>query len=790
MTRSALLAYCLGISLITVIPTLTHAIWIVPVGCLCVMLSLALPQMWLLPPERTLAFVVGVFWHLAWAQYALTAQLEPSEEGEDRVIVGRVVSPLQDYGTSRQFLFNISQSEAGVLGLVQLNYYGEEAFDFGQRLELVVRLNRPHGLANPGVFDREAAMLSQRIRATGYVRSLNRYPAFEERLSTRALVVKIRAAFYKRLVEISKNSPNQGLVLALVLGEKGKTSQQQRDLFAATGTSHLFVISGLHIGLVAGVAYYSVSLMTLAIPFSFRRLPRQTLAGFAGLGAAAGYALLAGFTLPTQRALIMLTVFMLSALSSRQVSVSHRFLVALALVLTIDPLATLGAGFWFSFTAVASLLVVANFSPEKFRSIQKQTPSHTGYLAQLFAGLSRLLRPQMAIALALLVPLTFWGASPSLLSPLTNTVVIPLVGFLLVPLCLTLSITSFFSDFAAGMLLRTTERLFSFLLTFLEGIATSENYLSHSFGLSSNANFAPNWFWGAAAVAVLMSPAANRVKLFALIMFVPYFWPETRGRGFDIAAHVLDVGQGLAVIVQSQHHTLVYDTGFGIEGGYSLGDSVLLPALKYLRVTDLDTVVVSHGDADHIGGLRAVLSQFPRAQLISNADVLADLPSAAQNSRDCIEVKPWHWDGIDFEFLTITSQNFSTNNNSCVLKISHGRFSILLPGDIERAAERLLVQKYGNALAANVLVAPHHGSNSSSSYPLLKSVRPDSIIVSAGYNNRFDHPAQTITDRYSALAIDYFLTAEEGMISLFYQKSDTHHIEPLSYRKSRPRYWR
>jgi competence protein ComEC len=396
-------------------------------------------------------------------------------------------------------------------------------------------------------------------------------------------------------------------------------------------------------------------------------------------------------------------------------------------------------------------------------------------------------KPQLVIFVVLLLPLLSWGQTPSILSPLTNTLAIPAVGFVAVPLSLLLALLAVVGDEFAGFLLVLLDGVFAWLIGALQWLALLQ---THWHGQpNSEVGQAALFAWGCAGlgVAMLLAPLKRQVKLLSLSLLLPLLWPAPVSKHFELAVHVLDVGQGLAVVVETAEHTLLYDTGFGIADGFSVGQTVVVPALRRLGVQRLDTIVISHGDNDHIGGLNAVLNAFPDSSLIANGAVVRQAFRPAQN---CAATAPWQWGGVWFHFLQTEGLSLSDNNQSCVLKVSTADASVLLPGDIERSAELLLATDFAGSLASELLIAPHHGSKSSSSYPFLKKVQPQVIIVSAGYNNRFGHPSPEIVERYETLGIDYFVSHREGMLSVIYPPAGANQIAPLSYRKSMPRYWR
>ncbi len=707
----------------------------------------------------------GLAWHLVWAGARLDRQLDPGLEGVDMQVGGVVRSLPQRYDDYQQFLFRITESGSGFhRRRVLLNHYGPEHIEAGRAYRFEIRINRPHGMANPGVFDYEAWLFQRGVSARGYVRGgVERLP--EQR---GAPLVALRAAIREGILRQNRDPATRGIILALVLGDSGWLNDAQWELFQRTGTNHLFVISGLHIGLVCLLAWGATLALARRCTPLLLLAPAQKIALLPALAAAGGYAAISGFGLPAQRALVMAAVLMLTALFNQRQAVSLRFLLAMAVVLSLNPLGFLGMGFWLSFLAVGALLL-----------IQQPMQANSG----MGGWLRRSLKPQLAVALALFAPLLFWTGQASLLGPLVNLVAIPLVGFVIVPLCLTAACCLLLSGTVAGLLFALAQWLLRGLLAGLQSAAE----LGASYALvTPPASDALSLAWTALACLLLLLPRGFPARRISGILLLPLlFAPDRKEREDLLRLHVLDVGQGLAVLVETRRHALLYDTGASFSPDASMGDRVVLPVLKAMAIRRLDAVVISHADDDHSGGFAAIAAAMPMDRVYSSFD----LPSSPVATLPCRDYVNWRWDGVEFRFLHPDSLRDTDNNNSCVLQIRAGDFHALLPGDIEAGVERELAAKYRQELRSDVLLAAHHGSNTSSSWPFLKMTDPDHIVFAVGYRNAFGHPAARVVERAGFFTPRLLNSSELGMTS-FIVSGQGKLLQMNSFRRERPRYWR
>lgn len=784
--RAGLIAYIAGLTLASLTPRPEVAI-----GAALAVIALSMflatgPGSKLIRNTTTLAAaaLLGFAWHLVWAGLRLDAQLPSELEGVDMQVSGIVRGLPRRFDEIQQFTFEIQQSDHGFENRkVQLNHYGEEEILAGKAYRFEIRMNRPRGLANPGVFDYEAWLFQRGVAARGYVRG----PAEPAPELGTARLDSLRATLKADLLRLGSDSERPetthappsaddrargaetaGIIVALALGDGSGLTDEQWELFRKTGTNHLFVISGLHIGLVCLLAYALTLFTVKRFPTLMLLAPAQKIALIPALAAACTYGLISGFGLPAQRALVMAAVFMLATLFSIKQPASLRFLLAMTVVLSLNPLSFLGMGFWLSFLAVGALLLAQRPGP------RPTTPS-TWLIASL--------RPQLAVAAGLLVPLLFWMGEVSLLGPLVNLPAIPLVGFCIVPLCLLAICAIPVSELLAETLLQLASWLLQLLLWSLgKAVALGSDFAILERGAPAGLTLA---LLAAGSLLALLPRGFPGRPLTPLLMLPLLLAPAKAPRQDLLRLHVLDVGQGLAVIVQTRRHTLLYDTGASFSPDVSMGDRVVLPVLKKMNTPKLDAVILSHSDDDHAGGFPAIAKALPIDRLYSSFNA----PQAAGAVHTCRNYINWRWDNVDFRFLHPATPQENDNDNSCVLQIRTGNFTALLPGDIEAGVERELAATLRKELRSNLLIAPHHGSNTSSSWPFLKMTNPDYVVFAAGYRNPFGHPSPRVKERTAVFTTNMLNTSTQGMISFVLADSESA-PQVNSFRADHPRYWR
>lgn len=762
----------------------------------------------------------GFSWAMLLALWQFAERLPLALEGEDFWLIGRIEGlPLVDQGVSdsgnrrsRRVDLRVEKTclrllpqqceEAGyapVLAgtLVTLNDYGGLPLQAGERWQLRVRVNRPHGFANPGGNDFEAGQFQRGVMARGYIRETRLNQLLGPEATVRARLAEVlnisrwRAALAAR-IDASGSSPealdNRGVIKALVLGDRQDISTAQWTLFTATGTNHLVVISGLHVGFVAMCVWYLVNRLLRLFPGLLLRWPAQHGAAIAAIGAAALYSFLAGFSLPTQRALIMVTVLMLARLSGRQTRPGDSLALAALIILVLDPLAVVTAGFWLSFVAVASLFLV--FAGADHRQPQGADVNWVQRVWQ------RWVQPQWAVSAGLLLPLIVWTGQTSLNAPLANIVAIPLVSLLVVPLSLLGSLLLVLGVPGGDSALLLADRLLS-LLQWVLGA-----FVRWTPGL---------WRPAVPSLAVMLLVMLGSVLLLlprgliprwlALTLFVPLIWPSPPQRPAlgEFEVQFLDVGQGLAAVVHTRHHDLLFDTGPALGPDFDAAQAAILPYLYQRRVRALDVVMISHWHADHSGGLASVLEQMPVQMLMAGGGMVGGGVVGGRmagithpvHQQACEAGQHWERDGVRFSVLypPVGLVSTSPNNQSCVLLVSAGQQQLLLTGDIEASAERWLLANVPDQLAASVLQAPHHGSRSSSTSAFIQAVSPAVVVIPAGHHNRFDHPHTEVVLRYQQAGARLYRTGSQGGLQFRLGGELTQPLLLSAHRRDARRYW-
>ena len=705
--------------------------------------------------------VAGFLWALLNAHLLLQHELQPREESKTLYAEGMVISLPEMSVKSIRFNFRIDKllhkgrPVKSNPGKVRLSWYkGHQPLQPGERWRLKIRLKRPHGFMNPGGFDYESWLFQNRLRATGYVvddegnTRLNKAAGYNPDFVRFVIGNKIRQAL----------PPDKltGFIPALAIGDRSGLSDAQWRVLTATGTNHLIAISGLHIGLVAGFAY----LLTLPAWGWLRiSVPAIRLAAAGAMFTALVYALLAGFSLPTQRALVMVWVYFGMKLYDRTIISSDVLGIALFAVLIRDPFAPMSASFWLSFGAVAVILYGISYR------VQPRCPR-----------LQEWGRVQYIVSMGLAPALALYYQQIPIFSLFANMLAVPWVSFIVIPLIL------------GGCLLLfiQVEWLLELALTSLQVLWWILNlFMQWEFQLLPVARPGlMTMIVVSAGILILLLPRGITPRWLGLIWLIPLFFPYKPGLSFGEAGMtVLDVGQGLAVVVSTQKHNLLYDTGPAYASGFNTGTAVVLPFLRSSGIDALDLLVQSHGDNDHIGGLKGLIGEIPISRILTS--VPGRIPH--QQVRDCRDGQSWYWDGVYFQVLhPAEAMNLSANDRSCVVRISARDLTLLLPGDIEKRAERSLVQRHGPGLQSDVIVAPHHGSKTSSTREFIRAVSPDIAIIPAGYRNRFNLPNQDIISRYRKHGARLLNTAESGAISVSATEAG---IQVMTHREKQRRFW-
>lgn len=755
------LAFVAGVCLLQIRPEL-------PAGQFYLLPFLALPLLrwrwWRLPS----LFLLGFFWAAWRAEMALSPRLDAALEAQTVLVEGTVADmPARTRSGILRLQLFIERIDTGpgwqeFNGKARLGWY-ETRFSpaAGERWRLAVRLKRPHGFANPGGFDYERWLFQQRIRATGYVREDNR----NRRLSAgqAGLVAMAREHLRTVTAEMQARHPAMALVRALAIGDRSAISSSDWDIMRRTGTSHLMAISGLHISLVAGMFFWLGRLLWSRTGRLAELLAARKFAALLAIAAALFYVVLSGFGIPARRALVMVSVVMLAVVFNRRTTLAAALGLAAIVTLLVDPLSVLSAGWWLSFWAVALI----------------------GYLVAGRQGRRGFggswLYMHLYLAIGMLPLLLVFFQSASLVAPLANLVAVPSVSLLVVPLSLLGSVVLFLHADTGGILLAAAATLLELLWHWLDWLASGR------FAAWQQQPFLWTLLPGVLGLALLLSPRGIPGRWLGVLLLLPVFAVQPdKPADAEVLMTLLDVGQGLAAVVETRNHVLVYDTGPRFSEAFDTGAAVVIPFLRSRGIRRVDTLLVSHGDTDHIGGADSLLSAYRPALALSSVPGKISLPGAGH----CLSGQHWEWDGVVFRMLhPDTAAALAGNNTSCVLKITTpaGR-SILLTGDIERSAEYQLLREQAAELQSDILVVPHHGSSTSSSPEFVKQVAPLLALFPAGYLNRYRFPKPDVVGRYAGSGARCYQTGETGAIRI---RLGTGPEEPVIalYREEVRRYW-
>lgn len=678
------------------------------------------------------------------------SKLPEDLEGDNLVVEGTVSTLPQPRDKLTRFHVDVTRFPDCVrcrgVKRISLSWYDDVEVRPGERWRFTVKLDRPRGQVNPGLFDYEGWLFAGRINATGYVRkgelldhSFWRVPHHQFRHWLRA-----------HMESVLDDSGIRGLVVALTLGESSEISIGEWRILSSTGTNHLFIISGLHVGLVTALFYRLFLLLCR----------QRSRAGVMSLGAALIYGGIAGMGLPVQRALIMTTVAMAGIIFNRKIRPATLFCFALLGVTLINPLAVSGTGFWLSFGAVFSLLFV-------FAGRKSLTHTLTGWMRAA-------IHTQWVVYVGMLPLLMFLVFQVSLASFLVNLVAIPWIGFLVVPPLLLASALSLISQELSAVLFGFAESTLAIIWQILSRVADQDLVIyAGPVGLGA----VVSGFLGA---TLLLCPKGFLPRWPGLIMLIPVALPplDLPDRE-ELDVTVFDVGQGLSVFLRTREGAVLYDAGPRFGDRFDAGEQIVTPFIRRSKVRHLDGFVVSHMDNDHAGGAQSVMDNFTIGHLWSSE------PEAIDGARSCMDGGQWSIDGVSFQLLALSAGGGSKNDRSCVLLVQGPGYAILLPGDIEAMTEHELAKVPLPDI--DMMLAPHHGSRSSSSPAFLNHVMPGIVVVSAGHNNRFRHPDPAVVRRYQARHARVLTTGRQGAISMrFGEKTG---IRLGAARRDHRRFW-
>ena len=722
------------------------------------------------PLSLVAACAAGFLYALLRAQMLAPGALPAGWEGTDLYVVGEIAGLPEVQSERTRFEFEIARVEESP-GLptdielpwrVRLNWYRDAPrLRSGEHWRLNVRLKRPRGFANPGGFDYEEWLFRRGLSATGYVRS-----GRNERTSSGTWSLsRLRHGLSEGIdAALGPEASLRPLVKALALGMRGEMSSGQWTVLRSTGTAHLMAISGLHVGLVAGLAF-GVGALAWRLPgVSVLLVDARRIGAGAAILAALVYAALAGFSVPTQRAAVMVVALMVAVITRRPVAPATLLGRALLAVLLLDPFAVNDAGFWLSFSAVALILYGVSGRLFGRRSAAQRTWWSYG-------------RIQCLLGLAMLpLGFRFFGEYP-VVAPLANAFAVPWVSTLVVPPVLAGTLVSTLLPSVGASLLDLGHLALSVLWHGLESLARHVPVLPAGPAL-------PHWqtLAALAGALVLVAPRGTPARWLGVPMMAPLFLhsPTLLPEG-ALRVAVLDVGQGAAVVLRTRDHTLVYDTGPSFSDRFDAGAAVVLPYLRHYGIRTIDILVLSHRHQDHVGGAESVLHGAEVGNVLTNVSAWAEGATA------CREGRQWDWNGVRFSILHPPAESGDTGNNgSCVIRAVAGESAVLLTGDIEEPVESTLIDRH--EVRASLLLVPHHASATSSSPAFLEAVNPLLALASYGYRNRFALPSPVVVDRYRSRGIPVLGTVSEGAIEIDLYP-DGAMSAPRRFRREHKRYW-
>ena len=716
------------------------------------------------PLRPVLALIAGFGWAHLHALVTEPPRLPDDDRVMELVVSGQLVSaPQRSAGFSR-FVFEAREIEGPESSLVgswrlRLSWRDPPELHPGQVWRLPLRLRAVHGYASPGAWDYEGWLYWQGIRYKGYVLTDGQPELVAARACCRW--VRLRSAISTALDNVPASAFARGVMRAITVGDSSGLSAGSRKLLRDTGTSHLVAISGLHIGLFAGLAMFITGALWRRIPNLCVRVPAMIAGAAAGLAAAAVYALLAGMALPTQRALIMLAAFAVGMLLRRSQGRLHALAMAVILVVLWHPPSIISAGFWLSFGAVLAIIAILQWT-------RGQKAWHQA------------LGVQLGVSLGLWPILSTFGLPASAAAPLVNLLLVPLFGFVVVPFSLlgTAALLVWPDPAASGLsYLGELLDLMEQLLQFVGRLPLPDLGVAGTGAVAS--------LMMVLAMVLLLSPPGMPLRWLGLPLIAAVWMPRSGALAEgEFALHLLDVGQGLSTVIETGSHTLVFDTGPEYPSGFSAAAAVVEPFLATLRRPRIDRLVLSHGDRDHAGGIAYLVETLDVEQVQSGEPGRVGL-----GALPCRAGERWQWDGVGFEFLhPLPEPVRSGNDSSCVLRVSGNAGVALLTGDIGTVTERKLVDTVADRLKSRIVVVPHHGSTSSSSAEFVTATAPEVALFASGWANRYAFPDPGVASRWRESGSLLLDTASAGTISLRLN-ADGSLSAPRLHRAAHRRFW-
>ncbi len=635
---------------------------------------------------------------------------------------------------------------------IKLSWYRtEQHINSGDIWKLQVKLSIPNGVQNPGGFDSEQRALQQNWVAQGYVKKQAEYLAYTNSIDRfRSLI--------SQQIQTTLPTGKARFIQALALGDTRAITDKDWDILRRTGITHLIAISGFHVGIVALFAVYCSRILFKTFPRVGLVVPWPFAFAWVSIISSFLYTAMAGFAIPTVRTALMIAVLMLAKILYKNISSIHAVALSLFIILLWEPFSILSAGFWLSFSGV--LLLIA-FMPNTNKQHKVAT----------------FMRAQWVVSLGLLPLCIGFFSQTTIIGPIVNMIAIPWISLVVVPLAL-LGVLFSWTPLVAGFFWNCAYQS-------MQGFWLVLEYLQQMHWTAINIA-ETNIFTIILAilgVCIILFPRPFPAKYLGVFLVLPLFFktseqiPEN-----SIRISVIDVGQGLSVLVRTKNHQLLYDTGAGNNSGFSRGTSTLVPALNSLQIDYLDKVIISHGDNDHYGGLEGLQKSIPINSLVASEG------SLKESFEECKQGDSWKWDGVRFSYLWPSLEiSDKKNDRSCVLRIEANSRTVLLTGDISKESEYALIEQYGKQIQSDIIIVPHHGSKTSSSIEFLNIIKPKIALVSSGFQNRFKHPNQKVVERYQYIGATVVNTADLGWIELQSSPTGWHwiHRERIDNQK----YW-
>ncbi len=682
---------------------------------------------------------VGLFAYLAISIIVINSyffQLKTENlflTGGDIIINARIDSFFNEITHGNEFLIKIEEINGR-----KLHFYAQPSVKLispksmqlmlGEKWQLNVKAKPIYGKLNEAGFDQEKYFLSQDWQGKVIVNE----SADNKRLSPSH---SFRLYLYQLVYQQTKSLDNQPLLLALSFGDRNAISAQQWQQLKASGLIHLVAISGLHIGVSFLIGWkFGIGIRWLFpsghwVPLLF------------ACALAWGYSWLAGFSLPTLRALIMCVVLACLHLIRLDYSRWLKLLIALTIVILIHPFSMLSTSFWMSFGAVTTIYLLLSSPLMHSMNVIKK-------MAFMQLGLT-----------VLMLPMTIYFFNGlSLFSPLYNLIFLPLFSVVIVPLIFISLLFTLVDKSISAITWQWVDSVLQAVLWSADLAKISWVVAPANLGL---------WLLAVLVILLIRPLMSRQLNWFCLISLSTLFLIESEidnslkaKRQWQLS--VLDVGHGLAILINKERKHILYDTGNRWQGG-SIAESIIIPVLLNRRVTRIDGLILSHLDSDHAGGREIIEQQFaPSWKLASQR---------FDGYQPCIKGNAWQWQNLNFSILwppRIVSRAY--NPHSCVIRIDDGFNTVLLTGDIDAVAE-LLLAKSGQELSADVIIVPHHGSSSSSRLPFLQKVLPQLSIASIAKGNQWNLPSEKVLGRYQRLQSVWLDTRDSGQINIDFSPS-------------------